>query len=149
MIRYFDSAYIAKLYLAEPDSGAVRELAANLKAIACCAHGRVEVAYVFHRKLREGAIDRKGLQGRMDQLRLDSLHGFLRWLPMDSSVFEAAADFVRDLEDNVWLRAADALHLVSARDNGFETVFSNDRHLLSAAPYFGLKARNVIPPAFR
>jgi hypothetical protein len=62
MIRYFDSAYIAKLYLAEPDSGAVRELAANLKAIACCAHGRVEVAYVFHRKLREGAIDRKGLQ---------------------------------------------------------------------------------------
>ena len=60
------------------------------------------------------------------------------------SIFEKAADSVRDLEAGVWLRAADALHLVSARDNGFETIFSNDRHLLAAAPHFVIKARNVI-----
>ncbi|MCC5805447.1 MAG: type II toxin-antitoxin system VapC family toxin [Opitutales bacterium] len=145
MIRYFDSAYIAKLYLSESGSEAVRELAANLKAIACCAHGRVEVAYVFHRKLREGAIDREGLQARMDQLRLDTLRGFLRWLPMDNAIFEAAADRVRDLKADVWLRAADALHLACARENGFETIFSNDRHLLAAASHFGVKASDVIP----
>lgn len=144
MIRYFDSAYIAKLYLREADSDPVRALAADLKAIACCAHGRVEVAYVFHRKLREGAISREGLQVRMDQLRMDTARGFINWLSMDDAVFEAAADAVRELEPNVWLRAADALHLVSARDNGFETIFSNDRHLLQAAEHFGLKGQNVI-----
>jgi predicted nucleic acid-binding protein len=145
MIRYFDAAYIAKLYLSEPGSEPVRALAADLKAIACCAHGRVEVAYVFHRKLREGAMDRDGLQARMEQMRMDVMSGFLRWLPMDAPTFETAADSVRDLGADVWLRAADALHLVSARDNGFETIFSNDRHLLAAAPHFGLNARDIIP----
>lgn len=143
MIRYFDSAYIAKLYLSEPDSAAVREFAASLKAISCSAHGRVEVAYVFHRKLRKGFIDPKGLQARMDQMRMDSLSGYLRWLPMDPAVYENAAESVRDLGATVWLRAADALHLTSARDNGFETVFSNDRHLLVAAEHFGIKALKI------
>ncbi len=147
MVRYFDSAYIAKLYLLEHGSGPVRELAADLKAIGCCAHGRVEVAYVFHRKLREGAIDHAGLQARMDQMRMDTAGGFLRWLPMDGAFYEAAADSVRELASDVWLRAADALHLMCARDNGFETVFSNDRHLLAACPYFELKGRDVIGSA--
>lgn len=143
MIRYFDSAYIAKLYLNEPDSAAVREVAGSLKAVACCAHGSVEVAYVFHRKLREGALDRAGLMARMDQMQLDAARGYLRWLPIDSALLESAADSVRGLEADVWLRSADALHLVCARDNGFESLYSNDRHLLDASGWFGLKGIQI------
>jgi predicted nucleic acid-binding protein len=142
-VCYFDAAYIAKLYLFEADSEPVRRFASELKAIACCHHGRVEVAYVFHRKFREGAIDQIGLISRMDQLRSDRLSGFLRWLPVTPEIFETASEKVRQLEPGVWIRAADALHLVSARDNGFDTVFSNDRHLLAAASHYGVSSRLI------
>lgn len=143
MIRYFDTAYIAKLYLLESDSGPVRQVAADLKTVACCEHGRVEVAYVFHRKLRESAITREGLEARMDQMEKDTENGFLQWLPMNHSILNRSFDSVRRLSPDIWLRAADALHLVSASENGFETIFSNDRHLLEAAPAFGLRGKKV------
>jgi len=142
-ISYLDSAYIAKLYLLEAESEAVRRHASSLKAIACSIHGRLEVSYVFHRKLREGAIDRSGLEARMDQLNSDSLGGYLRWLPAEEGLVQAAAESVRTLRPNVWLRAADALHLTSARENGFKTLFSNDRHLLAAAKHFGVRATAI------
>ena len=55
-VSYFDSSYIAKFYLDEPESEAVRRLAESLGQIRCAVIGQVEVAAVFHRKFREGAF---------------------------------------------------------------------------------------------
>lgn len=52
---------------------------------------------------------------------------------MDQAIF--AATYLR----------ADAIHLATAVEYGFAEIHSNDRHLLAAAPLFGLHGVNVIP----
>jgi predicted nucleic acid-binding protein len=41
------------------------------------------------------------------------------------------------------LRAGDAIHLASARHEGFSEIWTNDRHMLKAASHFGLAGRSV------
>jgi predicted nucleic acid-binding protein len=50
---------------------------------------------------------------------------------------------IPELPDGVFLRSGDAIHLVNASQAGFPEVWTNDRHLLSAAPHFGLAGRSV------
>ena len=143
-MMYFDTAYIGKLYLEEVDSAPVRALAETSGEIVCSAHGQIELAYIFHRKRREKVIGLADFRTRWKQVEADSAAGFLRWLPMDDSRIQLAARSALDLPASLFLRAADAVHLVCARDHGFRSIHSNDRHLLAAASHFRLKGVNVI-----
>ncbi len=64
----------------------------------------------------------------------------------DDFVRRAAGRF-SELPFHLFLRSADCLHLYAAREAGFAEIHSNDRHLLAAAPHFGLLGVNVIPEA--
>jgi predicted nucleic acid-binding protein len=141
---YFDTAYLAKLYILESDSLPVRELATDTEQVVCSGHGRVELAFIFHRKFREGALEEVELAALMEQVDRDTAGGFVRWLPNDVSQLESAASAALDLPRDCFLRAADALHLACARDHGFKTVYSNDKNLLGAARRFGVRGRSVI-----
>ena len=55
---YFDSALVAKFYLNEPGRDAVRHLARNTGLVVTSGIAVAEVSAAFHRKLREGAVDR-------------------------------------------------------------------------------------------
>lgn len=140
---YFDSAYIAKFYLIESDSARVKLLAETQGQVGCSSIGRIEVAQVFHRKLREGQVNKAEAAALFDQLDADCALGLWTWLPLtEELIIEAAAAF-RRLAPKRALRTADAIHLSSAKEHGLRSVYTNDRHLLAAAGDFGLQGKSV------
>ena len=139
-MSYFDSAYIAKFYVDEPESDAVRQLAQSLGRVHCCALGRVEVAGVFHRKWREGAFTEHEFHEVSAQFEDDCAAGLWTWLSVTDSLTGNAAVSFLTLEKRITVRSADALHLVCAREHGLLRVYTNDRHMLLAAPAFGIDA---------
>jgi predicted nucleic acid-binding protein len=144
-VSYFDSAYIAKFYLDEPESEAVRRLAESLGQVRCAQIGHIEVAAVFHRKFREGAFDAGAFREVMAQFDDDCGQGLWTWLPLTSTLVQRAAGAFSNLPRPVFLRAADALHLTCAQEHGLRAIYTNDRHMSSAARHFRLKAMTVVP----
>jgi hypothetical protein len=64
-------------------------------------------------------------------------------IPVSEGILRAVNASIPELPDEVFLRAGDAIHLVTASQAGFPEIWTNDRHLLSAAPHFGLAGRSV------
>lgn len=140
---YFDSAYLAKFYLNEPESDSVRQTAAELGDIAASIIARAEVVSVFHRKLREGVLPPEAFAALLAQFEADCTAGLWRWLPMTDEILLRVNSAYRGLPATVFLRAADAMHLATAAEAGIAEIWSNDRTLVAAAPHFGLRARTV------
>lgn len=140
---YFDSAYIAKFYLTEPDSSRVRSLAESEGWVCCSTIGRVEVAQVFHRKLREGKVSKAEALALFEQFDADCAIGLWTWLPLtEEFVVEAVAAF-RRLAPKLVLRTADAIHLISAMQHGLKNVYTNDQRMLAAMSEFKLGGKSV------
>jgi predicted nucleic acid-binding protein len=143
-VIYFDTTYIVKCYLNEHGSAAVRSLAAKSERLACCAWGRLEFAATVHRKLREGTINAAENRLVLNQFDSDDSDHIWTWLPATPELLAATVAKFRSLKPSAYLRSADALHLACAAEHGFKEIWSNDRHLLAAAPAFNIKGRNVI-----
>jgi predicted nucleic acid-binding protein len=138
-MRYFDSACIAKCYLPEPGHEAVVAAASQAGQIASSLLARGEVAAVFHRKLREGSLTRAEHREVVAQFRQDCRDGIWHFLPVSPEIMQAVDDAFAALPASVFIRTADCVHLVTAREGGFKEIHSNDRHLLAAAGHFRLK----------
>jgi predicted nucleic acid-binding protein len=136
---YFDSCYIAKLYLMEPDSPRVRARAETSDGLACCATGRGEVIATLHRHFREGQLTQRQFRLLAAQVEADLEAGLWTALPVTSAVVEAQTHRMVMLPADVFLRAGDALHLACAAEAGLPEVYSSDRHLVAAAPHFELR----------
>jgi hypothetical protein len=137
---YFDSCYIAKFYLAEPDSPGVATFANSNANIGCLLIGKAEVVAVFHRKPREGIVDMSGFHLLCDQFESDCASGLWLWRPVDDALLASSTRRVRRLSFTTFLRAADGLHLTCAAEEGCTAVHTSDRHMIAAAPAFGLQA---------
>jgi len=141
---YFDSALIAKFYLNEPGREQVRQVARSAGAVVSSGIAVVEVSATFHRKLREGAIELRVLRALQGQFAHDLDVGLWRLAgPTEALLREAQAAFSR-LDKSVFVRSLDALHLVTAKSENFDRIYSNDRHVLAAARSFGLHGVNPI-----
>ena len=142
---YYDTNYLFKLQCSEHGSNEVRAHAASLDVIYCSLHGKAEFVSAAHRKFREGAATQQDLHALLAQMQADTEAGGLHWLPIDQTLVDQVEDVYRTASATTYLRAADALHLASASNEGFQEIYSNDKHLLAAAPLFGLRGVNVIP----
>ena len=142
-MSYFDSAYIAKFYVDEPESDAVRRLAETLGRVHCCALGRIEMAGFFHRKWREGGFSEREFREVSAQFSDDCTAGLWTWLSVTDHLVMDAAESLRTLSKRITIRSADALHLACAREHGLRRVYTNDRQMIRAAPAFGVEAMGI------
>jgi predicted nucleic acid-binding protein len=141
---YFDSSYVVRLYLIDEKTELVKEVTRGAE-IASSVHGRTEVIAAFHRAFREGRFSQAAYRALVDQFCSDEEEkSAFEWIWPEADFFKRAERIYREASKKIFLRAADAMHLACAAENGFREIYSNDRHLLAAAPLFGLKAKNVI-----
>ena len=140
---YFDTNYLVRLYTRDPGWEKVRTVAATDR-VGCSLHGRAEAAAAFHRKFREAAISQNDLFQLIKELERDSAANALSWLPVSLSISERLTNVYASLAGTIPLRAAEAMHLACAAENGLKEIYSNDSRLLAAATYFGVKGTNVI-----
>jgi predicted nucleic acid-binding protein len=79
------------------------------------------------------------------QFRSDCASRTIVLRPLTDAILDRVEKVFTTAPTTTFLRAADALHLATAVEHGFTEIHSNDKHLLAAAPLFGLIGVNVIP----
>jgi predicted nucleic acid-binding protein len=140
---YFDTSYIAKVYLEEPESDQIRELVHSADTIHTSVWTLAEFHAVLHCYVRERALA-PSVAGKLASLFLDDAQaGQWNFVPVGEALLRRTSALILSAPRNLFLRAADAVHLTTAQELGERDVWTNDRHMLSAASYFGLRGCSV------
>jgi predicted nucleic acid-binding protein len=134
-----DTSTIAKFYVFELESAAVRTRLDAEDTVCISELVRVELMGVFHRRLRDGKWSRDEFLYAAGQFAADDIRGYWTWMPLDSTIVEAAAKTLTTLPTSVFLRASDCIHLVTAIHHNFAAIFTHDRHQTVAAATLGLE----------
>lgn len=138
---YLDSAYIAKFYLNEPDSSTVRAKIATAERLSSSQWAVAEVASAIHRY--SGALDPRQVVELVDAFEEHVNTGFWELHPVTAARLWQVANMMKTAPRDLFLRSGDALHIATALAIGETEIWSNDRHLLAAAPHFGLKGLSI------
>ena len=140
---YLDAAYIVKVYLNEPDSDAVRALVKRAAALSSSALSIAEVNCVFHRRLRDGRITRDHCLELASTFARHIAAGLWNLAPVSQSLLKRTGTLVISAPPGIFIRAGDAIQLLTAQELGEPEIWTGDKHVLAAAPWFGLVGRSV------
>jgi hypothetical protein len=98
---------------------------------------------VIHRRVREGS---SSLSAARDLSSCFSEHvreGLWKLIPVNEALLRRTSALMISAPPDLFIRTADAVHLVTAFEAGESEVWTNDRHMLGAAAFFGLTGRSV------
>jgi hypothetical protein len=101
------------------------------------------MACVFQRQIREFKVPAAQVIRARDFFLEDLQSGVWTMLPISEPLLVRVASFVSALPPALYLRAGDAIHLTAAQEAGFTEIWSNNRHLIEAAPAFGLTGKSA------
>ena len=140
---YFDTSYIAKFYFNEPESVRVRELVRGADVVYSSVWAFAEFHAVLHRHLREGTFSSRDARELVSRFSVHLHDGLWKLIPISEALLRRTSALMVAAPRNVFIRTADAVHLTTAQEIGERHVWTNDRHMLAAAPHFGLSGRSV------
>ena len=140
---FCDTSTLAKYYVPEQDSPAVRTRLDEEDQVALSELAKAELMGVFHRRLRERKWTKDEFLAVVRQFSKDDIGGYWTWLPLDGVIVEQSVKTFTTLPDNIFLRTADCLHLVTALHHGFPAIHTHDTHQLQAASALGLSAIQI------
>lgn len=136
---YFDTSFIAPLFLSEPDSERIENVVHSLRSgsVAVSHWTHVEFASLLGRRVRMKELtERQAAQvlALFEQLIADSYHVILPTV----GDYELAVHLLENRRAG--LRAGDALHLAIAQTHHAEQFYTLDAGLLKAAETYGISA---------
>jgi predicted nucleic acid-binding protein len=141
---FCDTSTLAKYYVVERESAAVRTHLDAADQVMASALARAELMAVFHRRLREKKWSRHQFLAVTGQFFKDDSDGFWSWVPLDDGVIEQATRTYATLPGTVFLRTADCLHLVTALRHGCGEICTHDIHQIKACPALGLRPTVIV-----
>jgi len=137
---FCDTSTLAKYYVTEPESDAVRARLDAEDHVLLSELARAELMGVFHRQVRERRWNRNAFLTVVRQFSTDEAGGYWMWAPLDGGIVEQVVRACATLPDDVFLRTADCLHLVTALRHGFSEIHTHDAHQRAGAAALGLTA---------
>ena len=126
----------------------IRGLAKKAGIVVTSGIAAVEISAAFHRKFREGAVNQAVFDALQGQFQEDLTNGLWRLIGPTEELLERGRTLFLRLNKSVFLRSLDALHLVTAKAERFDRIYSNDRHLLAACASVGLEGVDPISQQF-
>jgi predicted nucleic acid-binding protein len=121
----------------------VQKLAKSAGKLHSSVLAIAEVHCVFHRQVREGTLSAKSARERAHAFLEDAEDGLWNFIPASEPLLRRTAAIVIASSPGLFLRTADAIHLMTAMELGEGEIWTSDRHMLAAAPKFGLVGRSV------
>ena len=98
---------------------------------------------VLHRRFREHTASASDVRALAIRFSEHVEQGLWNLVPVSKALLRRTSALVVSAPEQIFLRTADAVHLVTAQELGEDEVWTNDRHMLKAASYFGLVGRSV------
>jgi predicted nucleic acid-binding protein len=98
---------------------------------------------VLHRRIREGFLSRAQASDIAFRFSEHARDGLWSFVPVSEALLRRTGVLMMAAPAEVFLRTADAVHLVTAQELGEREIWTSVRRMLAAAPYFGLVGRIV------
>ncbi len=141
---YFDTCYIVKFYIGDDaESDAVRARVLSANAVRSSSLAFTEFHGALHRRMREHSMPPDVAHTLSGEFREHVESGLWKLLSVNDALLRRTAAAILSIPSGLFLRSADAVHLVTAREAGEHEIWTSDRHILAAAPHFGLTGRSV------